>query len=32
MTHPSGDSDEVAPSLVGPPQENGQRLPEKGPR
>lgn len=30
--HASGESDEVAPGLVGPPQENGQRLLEMGPR
>ena len=29
--HASGDSDEVAPGLVGPPQENGQRLLQMGP-
>ncbi len=30
--HASGESDEVAPGLVGPPEENGQRLLEMGPR
>ena len=30
--HASGDSDEVAPGLVGPPEENGQRLLEMRPR
>lgn len=29
--HNSGESDEVAPGLVGPPEENGQRLLEMGP-
>ena len=29
--HASGDSDEVTPGLVGPPEENGQRLLEMGP-
>ena len=29
--HASGDSDEVAPGLVGPPEENGQRLLQMGP-
>ena len=30
--HASGESDEVAPGLVGPPEENGQRLLEMGQR
>ena len=30
--HASGQSDEVAPGLVGPPEENGQRLLQMGPQ